>query len=100
MGDSVNDEVMALSSELGLPPLSEICCARSATSVTPSSFVNRVRLCDKYGLSAYCAALLSALLKDSAGLQTVAKDASTLEHPALMRELLAAVAMRNLTAQE
>lgn len=97
--DVVNDEVLALSSELGLPPLTEICCACSAAHVTVSSFVNRVRLCEKYGLSAYRAALLESILKDSAGLQTVAKDASTLEHPALMRELLAAVAMKHIAAQ-
>jgi hypothetical protein len=94
--NAINEEVLALASDLALPKLCELCCAHFARSVTVSNFVTRVRLCEQYGLPTFRASLVATLLKDASAIQSVSLDPSTLEHPALMRELLAAMAMASL----
>jgi hypothetical protein len=91
--DAVNEEVLSLASELSLPQLCEVCCAHFSRNVLISNFVPRVRLCERYGLPTFRAALVATLLKDVQALQAIAQDPAALEHPALMRELLAALAM-------
>jgi len=88
----VNEEVLRISSELGLPRLAELCAMRLAESVDTASAVSAVRLCEEYGLPTLRAALVDAVVNDPQALKEVSMDANTLTHPFLMRELLAAIA--------
>lgn len=90
----VNEEVLRLASELGLPLLAQICSTRLANDVTIKNVVERVRLCEAFGLPELRAALVSALVDDRHALDAVARDEATLGHPALMRELLASLATK------
>jgi hypothetical protein len=95
----VNEEVLQLAAELGLPMLGQICSTCLATGVTIKNVVDRVRLCEAFGLPELRAALVVALVEDRAALDAVARDEATLGHPALMRELLAAVAAKAMEDQ-
>jgi len=88
----VNEEVLRISFEFGLPLLSELCAARLAETVDTSNAVPSVRLCEEYGLPKLRAAIVKAIVEDSFALDAVAKDPTTLSHPGLMRELLASIA--------
>jgi len=88
----VNKEVLKISSELGLPTLSELCAVRLAEDADTSNVVDSVRLCEEYGLPKLRAALVSAVVEDPLALDAVAKDATTLTHPVLMQQLLASIA--------
>jgi len=90
----VNEEVLRLASELGMPLLAEICSTRLAVDVTVKNVVDRVRLCEAFGLPELRAALVTALVEDRSSLDAVARDDATLAHPALMRELLASLAAK------
>lgn len=87
-----NEEVLRLASELALPLLSQVCSSRLAVDVTIHNVVERVRLCEDFGLPALRAALVEALVEDRPALDAVARNEATLTHPALMRELLARIA--------
>lgn len=95
----VNEEVLRLASELGLPLLSQICSTRLSVDVTIKNVVERIRLCESYGLPELRAALVNALVQDRSALDAVARDDSTLSHPALMRELLAGLAAKAIEEQ-
>jgi len=88
----VNEEVLRISFEFGLPLLSDLCAARLAESVDTSNAVASVRLCEEFGLPKLRAAIVKAIVEDSFALDAVAKDPNTLSHPGLMRELLASIA--------
>lgn len=88
----VNEEVLRISSELGLPPLAELCALRLAEASDTSNVVSSVRLCEEYELPRLRTALVTAVVEDSRALDAVAKDPATLSHPALMQQLLAAIA--------
>lgn len=88
----VNEEILRISSELGLPRLADLCAMRLAESVDTSSAVSAVRLCEEYALPTLRAAIVEAIVSDARALKEVSIDASTLTHPVLMRELLAAIA--------
>jgi len=90
----VLEEVLQLAFELGLAPLAELCASRLATDTDITNVVARVRLCEQRGLPRLRAALVEALVEDGAALQKVARDVATVSHPALMQELLAAIAMQ------
>jgi len=96
----VNEEVLRLASELGLPLLAQICSTRLAMDVTIKNVVDRVRLCEAFGLPELRASLVSALVTDRGALDAVARDDATLSHPALMRELLAALAAKAIEEQQ
>mmetsp|Transcript_122498 Transcript_122498/g.261380 ORF Transcript_122498/g.261380 Transcript_122498/m.261380 type:complete len:339 (+) Transcript_122498:82-1098(+) len=96
----VNEELLQIASELALKGLSELCALRMAADADTSNIVSRVRLCEEFGLPRLRAALVAALVEDSVALDTVARDAATLGHPALMRELLAAIAVRASAPEE
>ncbi|CAE8735203.1 unnamed protein product, partial [Polarella glacialis] len=59
----VNEEVLRISSELGLPLLAELCALRLAEAADTSNVVPSVRLCEEYGLPDLRAALLSAIVE-------------------------------------
>lgn len=88
----VNEEVLRISSELGLPPLAELCALRLAEASDTSNVVSSVRLCEEYDLPRLRTALVAAVVEDARALDAVAKDPATLSHPSLMQQLLAAVA--------
>jgi len=88
----INEEVLRISSELGLPRLAHLCAMRLAESVDTGTAVAAVRLCEEYGLPTLRAAIVDAVVNDSQALKAVSMDANTLTHPALMRELLSAIA--------
>lgn len=90
----VNEEVLRLASELGLPLLAQICSTRLARDVTIRNVVERIRLCEAFGLPELRASLVSALVEDRLSLDAVAREEATLAHPALMRELLACLASK------
>lgn len=90
----VLEEVLQLAFELGLAPLAELCASRLATDTDITNVVARVRLCEQRGLPRLRASLVEALVEDGAALQKVARDVATVSHPALMQELLAAIAMQ------
>jgi hypothetical protein len=90
----VNEEVLQLSSELGLPDLSELCGVHLAAGVDVTNVVSRICLCDKYGLPRLRTSLVQSLAEDSKALHTVARDPETVGHPELMRELLASLAAK------
>ncbi|CAK0898483.1 unnamed protein product [Prorocentrum cordatum] len=96
----VLEEVLQLAFELGLAPLAELCAARLAADTDVANVAARVRLCEQRGLPRLREALVRALLEDGAALQTVAQDAVTVNHPALMQELLAAIAQQARAAAE
>jgi len=89
----INEEVLRISSELGLPRLADLCAMRLAESVDTATAVSAIRLCEEYGLPTLRAAIVDAVVKDSQALKAVSMDANTLTHPALMRELLSAIAL-------
>lgn len=89
---TVNEEILRISSELGLPRLADFCAMRLAESVDTASAVSAVRLCEEYGLPTLRAAIVDAIVSDARALKEVSMGASTLTHPVLMRELLAAIA--------
>lgn len=88
----VNEEMLRISSDLGLPRLSEICALHLARHADVGSVVPSVQLCEEYGLPDLRAALIVALVEDRSALDIVSRDPATMGHPALMRELLAALA--------
>lgn len=90
----VNEEVLQLASEFGMPKLSELGSSRLALGVTISNVVGRIRLCEEFGLPTLRSALVAALIADKQALMAVSQDPMTLGHPALMRELLSAIATR------
>jgi len=96
----VNEEVLRLASELGLPMLAQICSTRLAMDVSIKNVVDRIRLCEAFGLPELRAALVTALVEDRHALDAVARDDATLSHPALMRELLAALASKAIEEQQ
>lgn len=89
-----NEEILKLASELGLPRLAELCALQLAADADVSNVVARVRLCEEFGLPRLRANMVSSVLADRRALDAVAKDQTTLSHPALMRELLAAIATK------
>mmetsp|Transcript_28858 Transcript_28858/g.54096 ORF Transcript_28858/g.54096 Transcript_28858/m.54096 type:complete len:267 (+) Transcript_28858:52-852(+) len=91
----VNEEILKIASECGLPPLAELCAARLAAEASTANVVTSVRLCEEFGLPKLRAALVKGLVEDPAALNAVAKDPGTLQHPALMRELLASIASQD-----
>eukprot|EP00930_Biecheleria_cincta_P076893 TRINITY_DN64126_c0_g1_i1.p1 TRINITY_DN64126_c0_g1~~TRINITY_DN64126_c0_g1_i1.p1 ORF type:complete len:290 (-),score=61.31 TRINITY_DN64126_c0_g1_i1:126-995(-) len=93
----VNEEVLRISSELGLPGLAELCAMRLAELVDTASAVSAVRLCEEYGLPTLRAAIVDAIVNDPQAMKEVSMDANTLTHPVLMRELLAAIATHAAT---
>mmetsp|Transcript_15849 Transcript_15849/g.50725 ORF Transcript_15849/g.50725 Transcript_15849/m.50725 type:complete len:317 (-) Transcript_15849:183-1133(-) len=90
--EQVNEEVLRFSSEFRLPPLAELCALHLAKNVEVKNVVARIRLCEEFGLPRLRSTLVGALCEDRHMLDAVARDASTLCHPALMRELLASIA--------
>ena len=90
----VNEEILKISSNLALPSLSQLCAGRLAMDATTTNVVASVRLSEEYSLLSLRAALVKGILEDPAVLETVAKDPVTLNHPALMRELLAFIATK------
>eukprot|EP00811_Abedinium_folium_P037068 NODE_9717_length_1403_cov_6.709248.p1 GENE.NODE_9717_length_1403_cov_6.709248~~NODE_9717_length_1403_cov_6.709248.p1 ORF type:complete len:249 (+),score=66.82 NODE_9717_length_1403_cov_6.709248:40-786(+) len=88
----INEELMRLSSTFDLPVLSEMCVARLAANITVETAVENMSLCQELGLIELRAAILLAIIKDKAMLRAVSSDVGTLQHPALMRELLVAIA--------
>lgn len=96
----VNEEVLRLASELALPLLAQICSTRLAMDVSIKNVVERIQLCESFGLPELRAALVSALVEDRSALDAVARDDATLSHPALMRELLAALAAKAIEEQQ
>lgn len=91
---TANEEILKLASELGLPRLAELCALQLAADADVSNVVARVRLCEEFGLPRLRANMISSVLADRRALDAVAKDQTTLSHPALMRELLAAIATK------
>eukprot|EP00927_Polykrikos_kofoidii_P029030 TRINITY_DN2516_c2_g1_i1.p1 TRINITY_DN2516_c2_g1~~TRINITY_DN2516_c2_g1_i1.p1 ORF type:complete len:369 (+),score=85.88 TRINITY_DN2516_c2_g1_i1:78-1184(+) len=96
----VNEEVLRLSSDLGLPRLSELCALQLASGVTVFNIVSRISLCEEFGLPALRSALVCALIENKVALATVSQASETLGHPALMRELLAGLAHRAQMSEE
>lgn len=92
--EQVNVEVLRLASEFELPQLSELCALHLTTNVEVKNVVERIRLCEEFRLPRLREALVSSLFEDKHVLDAVARDASTLSHPALMRELLASIALQ------
>lgn len=90
----VNEEILKISSDFGLPALSDLCAARLAAEATTANVVASVRLCEDYGLPRLRTALVKGIVEDPLVLDAVAKDPVTLTHPALMRELLAYIASK------
>jgi len=90
----MNEEVLRLASELGLPMLAQFCATRLAIDVNVKNVVERVRLCEDFGLPELRQAIVGALVEDRGSLEAVARDEATLGHPALMRELLAGLAAK------
>mmetsp|Transcript_3458 Transcript_3458/g.8616 ORF Transcript_3458/g.8616 Transcript_3458/m.8616 type:complete len:313 (+) Transcript_3458:60-998(+) len=88
----VNVEVLQLSSELSLPQLAEVCAWHLASGINTSNVVERMKLCEAYGLPRLHAALVQALIQDKSALALVARSSEVLQQPALMRELLGATA--------
>lgn len=88
----VNEEMLRLSSDLGLPRLSEMCALYLARHADVGNVVPAVQLCEEYGLPDLRSALIVALVDDRSALDIVSRDPATIGHPALMRELLAALA--------
>lgn len=88
----VNEEMLRISSDLGLPRLSEICALHLARHADVENVVPCVQLCEEYGLPDLRSALIIALVEDRSALDIVSRDPATMGHPALMRELLAALA--------
>lgn len=88
----VNEEVLRASSDLGLPRLSELCALHLARQADVGNVVSAVQLCEEYGLPELRGALIRALVEDRPALDIVSRDPATMGHPALMRELLAALA--------
>lgn len=97
--EDVNEEVLRLAHEFQLQPLSELCALKLAANVEVKNVVARVRLCEEFGLARLRAALVATLCEDRQVLDAVARDPNTLTHPALMRELLAAIA-KQATSQD
>merc|ERR1712048_117384 len=96
----VSEEILQLSWELGLPRLSELCALHLASDVDTTNIVARVRMCEDFGLPRLRAALVSALVQDAQALHVVAEAQATLGHPALMCELLSAIARRGDAGEE
>lgn len=94
----VNEEVLRVAVELGLTGLVELCCGRLAVGLVAANVVHRIVLCDELRLPRLRAALRAALLQDQDTLFAVSQDASLLTFPALMGELLAALASGALAA--
>jgi hypothetical protein len=90
----INEEVLRLASEFGLPLLAQICSIRLAVDVSVTNVVERIRLCEAYGLPELRHALVAALVQDRKALETVSRDEAALQHPALLRELLALIARK------
>lgn len=90
----VNEEVLKLSTELGLPRLAQICASHLARGVTIANVVERVRLCEAYGLTELRKAIITAIVDDRAALTAVSSNPATMGHPVLMHELLANIASR------
>lgn len=90
----VNEEVLQLACELALPKLSELCALVLALGVDEHNVVQRILLCEEFGLPRLRKMLVTSLIDDKVTLVAVSKDPKTLAHPALMRELLAAVARK------
>eukprot|EP00439_Symbiodinium_sp_Y106_P047447 s2623_g6.t1 len=59
----VNEEILKISSECGLPTLTELCAVRLSSEATTANVVQSVRLCEEFGLSK----LREALVKGIAG---------------------------------
>eukprot|EP00929_Paragymnodinium_shiwhaense_P086382 TRINITY_DN46914_c0_g1_i1.p1 TRINITY_DN46914_c0_g1~~TRINITY_DN46914_c0_g1_i1.p1 ORF type:complete len:340 (-),score=106.84 TRINITY_DN46914_c0_g1_i1:340-1359(-) len=87
-----NEDVLQLAAELGLPRLAEVCARKLALGVTVSNIVARIKLCEQFGLPVLRKSLFMAIIQDKRALAAISQDPRTLTHPALMRELLAAVA--------
>jgi len=94
VSSKVNEEVLQLSSEFGLPGLSELCGVHLAAGLDVTNVVSRICLCDKYGLPRLRTSLVQSLAEDSRALHAVARDPATVGHPELMRELLASLAKK------
>mmetsp|Transcript_37730 Transcript_37730/g.88607 ORF Transcript_37730/g.88607 Transcript_37730/m.88607 type:complete len:264 (+) Transcript_37730:60-851(+) len=90
----VNEEILKISSECGLPTLTELCAVRLSSEATTANVVQSVRLCEEFGLSKLREALVKGIVEDHVALDAVAKDPATLSHPPLMRELLASIASK------
>lgn len=87
-----NAEVLRLAHDLGIIGLAELAAVTIAKGTSVLTVVDDVRLCEAYGLPALRLALVKALIADKASLDIVARDPATVEHPSLMRELLAGLA--------
>lgn len=98
--DKTNEDVLQLASELALPRLAEACARRMALGVTVHNIVGRIKLCEEFGLPVLRSALFSAIIQDKRALSAISQDPRTLGHPALLRELLSAVATRASEAEE
>jgi len=90
----VNEEVLQISSDLQIPMLSELCALWLSTDVVTGNVVDRIRLCEEFGMPKLRAALVAGIVKDTRVLQAVSQNPATLKHPALMRELLSAIAFQ------
>lgn len=90
----VNEEVLQISSDLQMSQLSELCAMRMADGVDTGNVVDRIRICEDFGLPKLRAALIAGIIKETRVLNSVAQNPATLKHPALMRELLSAIAQK------
>mmetsp|Transcript_114632 Transcript_114632/g.309615 ORF Transcript_114632/g.309615 Transcript_114632/m.309615 type:complete len:759 (+) Transcript_114632:69-2345(+) len=89
----INSEILQLAFDFRLPLLAELCAARLASDVDTGNVVERIRLCEANALPDLRAALVRGIMQDAEALREVAMAPATLGHPAMMRELLQAVAM-------
>lgn len=92
----VNEEVLRITSELGLPLLAELCAMRLAEATNSTNLVASVRLCEDFGLPKLREKFVAAVVNDRLSLDVIARDPATLGHPVLMRELLAGIAAKGI----
>eukprot|EP00746_Dinoflagellata_sp_MGD_P009583 gnl/MRDRNA2_/MRDRNA2_119515_c0_seq1.p1 gnl/MRDRNA2_/MRDRNA2_119515_c0~~gnl/MRDRNA2_/MRDRNA2_119515_c0_seq1.p1 ORF type:complete len:335 (+),score=83.44 gnl/MRDRNA2_/MRDRNA2_119515_c0_seq1:86-1090(+) len=98
--DDVNLQVMTLSEELKVPSLMELGASYITRGVYAHNVVQRMWMCQKYGLMSVRELLVEALVKDRLNLEGVVSNPEMSKHPELLREMLAAVANQTGPSEE
>jgi len=98
--DEVNLEVMTLSEDLKIPSLMELGACYIIRGVYAHNVLQRMLMCQKFGLLTVRELLVEALVRDRANLEGVVSNPEMSKQPHLLRELLSAVANQTGPSQE
>jgi len=100
MSDDVNDQLMTLSQDLKIPSLLDLGAWYLTRGVYAHNVVQRMWMCQKFGLLKVRELLVEALVSDRLNLDAVVSNPEMSKHPELLREMLAAVANQTGPVEE